>query len=98
LLRELQAQLRLNEHDWRQLASRLALYRQDILPQAQARIEAARSAYAAGAGDFNSILIARRALLEVLLQELELQMDQARHWIELDYLAPAAAPATSTKE
>lgn len=91
LLRELEAQLRFNEHDWRQLQNRQALYNTDILPQAQARIEAARSAYAAGAGDFNSILIARRALLEVLMQQLDLQIDAARHRIELEYLAPVAA-------
>ena len=91
LLRELEAQLRLNEHDWRQLQSRQQLYVQDILPQAEARIEAARSAYAAGAGEFNGILTGRRALLEVRMQLLELQLDAARHRIELDYLAPAAA-------
>ncbi|MGH8530760.1 MAG: TolC family protein [Nevskiales bacterium] len=98
LLRELEAQLRLNEHDWRQLQARLALYSSDILPQARARIEAARAAYAAGAGDFNSILIARRALLEVQMQQLELQVDAARHWLELDYLAPAAAHTTPETE
>ncbi len=91
LLRELEAQLRFNEHDWRQLQSRQQLYVSDILPQAEARIEAARSAYAAGAGDFNSILTARRALLEVRMQQLDLQLDAARHRIELDYLAPVAA-------
>ncbi len=91
LLRELEAQLRFNEHDWRQLQSRQGLYAKDILPQAQARIEAARAAYAAGAGDFNSILTARRALLEARMQQLELELDAARHRIELDYLAPATA-------
>lgn len=91
LRRELEAQLRFNVHDWRQLQQRIAGFDRDILPQALARTESARLAYQSGSGDFNSVLLARRAVLDVRMQRLDLELDQARHQVQLHYLAPPLA-------
>ena len=56
-----------------------------ILPDAQRRIEAARGSYAAGRGGFDTVLLARRGLLEIQLQRLALAVEAARAQVRLDY-------------
>lgn len=87
--REHVAMLRLNAADWQQLQPRLKRYRDQLLPDAQRRTESALAAYAAGAGDLNAVLMARRTTLEVQLQALELQADAARHAVQLEYFSMA---------
>jgi outer membrane protein TolC len=68
---------------------RLQRYEGVILPQAQQRLEAALAAYGAGSGTLTSVLDARRGLLDIRRQRLELQADAARHQVQLAYFAVA---------
>lgn len=80
------AELRLNYRDWELLQQRLARFDQQILPQAQTRIDAALLAWQAGSGTLLQVLEARRAALELRLQRLDLETDNARHQVQLHYL------------
>ena len=50
-------------------------------------MEAATAAYGAGSGALVSLLDARRSLLDIRVQRLELQLDAARHQVQLQYYA-----------
>ena len=56
-----------------------------IIPDAERRVETARSAYQAGRGSFDTVLLARRGLLDVQLQRLALAVESARAQVRLDY-------------
>ncbi|HUP92747.1 MAG TPA: TolC family protein [Solimonas sp.] len=91
-LRQHRAGILLNVSDWQRLQQRLARYDGAILPPARLRLEATLAAYAAGNGPLAPLFDARRGLLDIGLQRLDLQVDAARHLVELQYFAPAAAP------
>jgi outer membrane protein, heavy metal efflux system len=85
LLRELHAQVSQDYLDRRHYQERLADFDASIIPDAKVRIEAARSAYQAGHGSFDAILLARRSLLDVQLQRLALAVEMMRAQVRLDY-------------
>jgi outer membrane protein, heavy metal efflux system len=85
LLRELHSQVSQDYLDRRHYQERLADFDASIIPDAKARIEAARSAYQAGRGSFDAILMARRSLLDVQLQRLALAVEMTRAQVRLDY-------------
>ena len=80
------AEARLNLGDWTRLETRLKSYDDSILPEAEARIEAARLAWAAGSGTLAAVLDARRAALDARMRRLDLEADRARHALRLRYL------------
>jgi cobalt-zinc-cadmium efflux system outer membrane protein len=86
-LRELHAQVSQNYLDWRHFGERVAQFDTTIIPNAARRIEDARSAYEAGRGSFDAVLLARRGLLDVRLQRLALAVDAARAQVRLQYFA-----------
>src|SRR6267378_742463 len=65
MLRELHAQVSQNYLDWRHFGERVAQFDTTIIPNAARRIEGARSAYQAGRGSFDAVLLARRGLLDI---------------------------------
>lgn len=87
-LREHRAEILMNAEDWQLLQARLARFDQALLPQAQARVDAALAAYGAGAAPLRDVLDARRSALELAMQRLDLQSDSARHQVQLRYFAP----------
>ena len=87
LLKQHRAAVALNVADAQKLQVRLERYDTAILPQAQARQAAALAAYGAGGSSLLALLDARRSLLDVRLQRLALQLDAARHQVELEYFA-----------
>lgn len=87
-LREHRAEIRLNADDWQQLQERLSRYDRELLPQAGARVDAALAAYGAGSGTLRDVLDARRKVLDIATQRLELKTDSARHQVQLRYFAP----------
>jgi len=95
LLRELHAQVNQDYLDRRHYEERLAEFDAAILPDAARRIEAARSAYQAGRGTFDAVLLARRSLLDVQLQRLSIAVEVARAQVRLDYWSASPAPASS---
>jgi outer membrane protein TolC len=85
LLRELHAQISQDYVDRRHFAERVADFDASIVPDASRRVEAARSAYQSGRGNFDAVLLARRSLLDVQLQRLALAVESARAQVRLDY-------------
>lgn len=93
LLRELHTQVNQDFLDRQHFEQRVAEFDASIIPDAQRRIEAARSAYQAGRGDYDAVLAARRGLLDVQLQRLALTVEAARSRVRLDYWS-ASPPST----
>ncbi|MGB6308700.1 MAG: TolC family protein [Steroidobacteraceae bacterium] len=93
LLRELHAEINQDYVDRRHYQERVDDFDGSIIPDAERRVEAARSSYQAGRGNFDSVLLARRALLDVKLQRLALAVEAARAQVRLDYWS-AAQPAS----
>ena len=87
-LREHTAEIRMNADDWQRLQERLTRYDRSLLPQSKARVDAALSSYGAGSGTLKDVLDARRMALELAMQKLDLQLDSAKHQVQLRYFAP----------
>jgi len=92
LLRELHAKVNQDYVDRRHYEERVADFDASIIPDAQRRVETARSAYQAGRGNLDTVLLARRGLLDVELQRLALAVEAARAQVRLDYWSAARAP------
>ena len=84
-LRQHRAEIALNVADWNRLQQRFRRYDEVILPSAQQRLDAALAAYGAGRGMLLGVIDARRSLLEIRMQRLELELDAARHESQLQY-------------
>ncbi len=93
LLRELHAEVSQDYVDRRHYQERVAEFDATILPDAQRRIRSALSAYQSGRGSFDTVLLARRGLLDVQLQRLVLAVETVRAQVRLDYWS-AVRPAT----
>lgn len=83
-----EAALRVGLNDWHTGRQRLERLRQDLLPAAHNRTQGALTAYSAGKAELATVLAARREELDASLQVLALEMETARSWAELNYLAP----------
>lgn len=95
LQRAHEAEVRGMLHAWRNFAQRLQRFEASLLPLAQQRSQAALTAYRAGSGSLAAVLEARRAELEVRVQQLRIEMEIARLWAQLAYLdgqGPAVTP------
>jgi outer membrane protein, heavy metal efflux system len=93
LLRELHAEVNQDYVDRRHYEERVVDFDASIIPDAERRVEAARSAYQAGRGNFDAVLLAHRALLDVRLQRLALVVESTRAQVRLDYWSATQAPA-----
>lgn len=92
VLRELHSQINQDYLDRRHFEERVAQFDASIVPDAQRRVEAARSTYRSGRGSFDAVLLARRSLLDVQIQRLALAVESARAQKRLEYWS-AATPA-----
>jgi outer membrane protein TolC len=93
LLRELHAEVNQDYVDRRHYEERVADFDASIIPDAERRVETARGAYQAGRSSFDTVLLARRAVLDVRLQRLALAVESARAQVRLDYWSAAQPPA-----
>jgi outer membrane protein, heavy metal efflux system len=93
LLRELHTQISQDYLDRRHFQERVADFDASIIPDAEHRVEAARSAYQSGRGSFDTVLLARRGLLDVQLQRLALAVESARAQVRLDYWSASQTPS-----
>jgi outer membrane protein TolC len=75
--------------EWRSNRERLQRYDASLLPLAGERTKAALAAYRGGTGPLSSVIDARRAEIDTSMERLRLEMDTARLWSQLNYLAPA---------
>jgi outer membrane protein TolC len=82
------AEARAMLQQWRSARERLQRYDAALQPLAQARTQAALAAYRGGAGTLAGVLEARRAEIDTRIERLRLEMESARLWAQLNYLAP----------
>jgi len=76
--------------EWQNGRERLARYERDLLPLARERTRAAVAAYAGGKAGLPELLAARRNEIDVRMQAVQLEMDTARSWAQLNFLFPEA--------
>ena len=82
------AEIRALLNDWENGRERIARYERELIPLADERTQAAVAAYRGAKGDLNTVLAARRNEIEVRTQTLQLEMDTARIWAQLEFLVP----------
>ena len=97
-LKQHRADIALNVADWRRLRERFARYDTAILPQAQQRLDSTLAAYGAGGSTLALVLDARRSLLDVRMQRLELELDAAMHQVKLAYFAGQDAQVSQQRQ
>ena len=93
MLRAHEAEVRGLINDWQNGKERVARYTTQLLPIASQRTQAALTAYRVGKSDLASALTARRDEIDTRTQALTLELETARLWAQLNYLAPDSAHA-----
>ena len=88
MLRAHVAEVRALVDDWQSGLNRLQRYRKQILPLSQSRTQAALASWRGGRGTLSEVLAARRTLLDTQLQALQLEMQTALTWADLEFLLP----------
>lgn len=78
---------------WRANRDRLRRYDETLLPLAADRTRAATASYRGG-GRLSDVLDARRAEIDLRLDQLRLELETARLWAQLEYLIPNGHAAT----
>ena len=91
VLRSHVAEVRTMLNEWENGHERIARYQRELVPLAGERTRAALAAYGGGKGDLNAVLAARRNEIEVRTQTVQLEMDTARIWAQLNFLVPDGA-------
>jgi outer membrane protein TolC len=74
--------------EWNSDRERLARYGRELVPLATERTQATLGAYRGGKASLGDVLLARRSETDVRLQALQLEMDTARLWAQLNFLVP----------
>lgn len=94
--REHTAQARQMLQEWQSNRDRLPRYENSLLPLTAQRTQAALAAYRGNTGPLGAVLEARRAEIETRMDQLRLEMETARLWAQLNYLAPADHASTES--
>jgi outer membrane protein TolC len=89
MLREHIASTRAMISDWENGRERLTRYQRELIPLAGERITATVAAYRGGKASLTEVLAARRNDLDIRLQALQLEMETARLWAQLNFLLPS---------
>lgn len=95
MLRGHVAEVRAQVDAWQTDRERLQRTRERRLPLAQARVQAVLASYRGGKAGLADVLAARRSALELTLQTLQLEMQTAIEWVELNFLLPESAGSTT---
>ena len=95
-LRNYEAQVQGWLSDWQTGKQRLARWRDEFIPVARQRTEATLTAYRSGKGDLAGTLLARREEIDARIQALNLEMETARAWAQLNYLIPDNTPSNTS--
>jgi len=75
--------------EWDSDRERHARYEREVLPLAIERTQASLAAYRGAKGGITDVLMARRNEIDMRLQALQLEMEAARLWAQLNSLFPA---------
>ncbi len=95
MLRAHTAEVRVMIEEWNNSHERRLRYERELLPLAKERTQATLAAYRGAKASLVDVLTARRNEIDVRLQSLQLEMDTARLWAQLNFLVPddvAGAP------
>jgi len=96
MLRAHTAEVRAMIAEWENDRERSARYAREVLPLATERSEAILGAYRGAKASISDVLLAHRSEIDVRLQALQLEMDTARLWAQLNFLLPDADAAAHT--
>jgi outer membrane protein TolC len=88
MLRAHTAEVRAMIAEWENDRERSARYAREVLPLATERSQATLGAYRGAKASITDVLLARRGEIDVRLQALQLEMDTARLWAQLNFLSP----------
>ncbi len=92
------AEVRTMLNEWENGRERVARLERELVPLAKDRTEAALAAYRGGKSELAAVLAARRNEIDVRTQTLQLEMDTARIWAQLNFLVPEGAHASLPDE
>src|SRR5207253_4441670 len=88
MLRAHIAEARAMVAEWENDRERGARYARELLPLAAERTQATLGAYRGSKASITEVLIARRSEVDLRLQALQLEIDTARLWAQLNFLVP----------
>jgi outer membrane protein TolC len=94
MLRAHTAEVRAMIAEWENDRERSARYAREVMPLATERSQATLDAYRGAKASITDVLLARRGEIDVRLQALQLEMDAARLWAQLNFLFPDGEAAT----
>ena len=77
--------------EWQNGRERLTRYERDLIPLARERARAVLAGYQGGKTNIADLLLARRNETEVRMQAVQLEMETARLWAQLNFLIPDSA-------
>jgi outer membrane protein TolC len=98
MLRAHVAEVRAMIAEWQNGLERLGRYERDLVPLARERSRATLAGYQGGRTTVSDLLLARRNETEVRMQAVQLEMETARLWAQLNFLIPdTAAHGKETK-
>ena len=88
MLRAHTAEVRAMIAEWENDRERRSRYEREVLPLATERTQATLAAYRGAKASITDLLMARRNEIDMRLQALQLDMDTARLWAQLNFLVP----------
>jgi outer membrane protein TolC len=74
--------------EWENGRERLARYERELVPLARERTRAALAAYQGAKASLTDLLLARRDEIDVRMRSVQLEMEVARLWAQLNFLFP----------
>ncbi|SFH63413.1 Outer membrane protein TolC [Collimonas sp. OK307] len=89
MLRANMAKIRTQVDEWQNDRERYARYEHELIPLANQRTLAAITAYSGGKTSLADVLAARRNVIDVRIQALQLATETDRLWAQLNFLFPA---------
>ena len=87
------AEVRQTIAEWESDRERQARYQRELLPLATQRTEATLAAYRGAKSSLLDVLQARRGEIDVRVASLQLEMETARVWAQLNFLYPGGGTA-----
>jgi len=91
LLRAHVGEVRAMIAEWQNGRERLTRFERDLIPLARERAKAVLAGYQGGKTPIADLLLARRNESEVRMQAVQLEMETARLWAQLNFLIPDGA-------
>jgi len=85
------SEVRAQIQDWENGRERRSRYERELLPLARERTQAVLAAYRGGRASLTDVLAARRNEIEVRVQALQLEMETARLWAQINFMFPDEA-------